>query len=119
MAQCLEVYCGGDGAKASGGGKGSNNYKVKTRKKITWQIKWSSSRGTVQVVQVVKKQRLKKGKGGSGSGGKKTKREGQRYVECHNCGRDHFEDREYELEVQNLPRRNDLRCWKLQDCGKP
>ena len=54
------------------------------------QVKGSSSGGTIQVVQVVKKQQLKKGKGGSGLDGKNTKRGGRRKVQYHNCGGDHF-----------------------------
>ena len=38
----------------------------------------------------MKKSQQKKGKGGPGSGGKKTKRGGQKKVQCHNCGGDHF-----------------------------
>ena len=53
------------------------------------QVKGSSSGGTVQVVQAMKKQQ-KKGKGGSGFGGKKVKRGGRKKVQCHNCGGDHF-----------------------------
>ena len=36
MAQRLEVYHGGDGAKAIRGGKGSKKYKIKIRKRVTW-----------------------------------------------------------------------------------
>ena len=39
---------------------------------------------------MVKKQQLKKEKGGLGVGGKKTKRGGWKWVQCHNCGGDHF-----------------------------
>ena len=42
------------------------------------------------MVQVVKKQQPKKGKGGSGLGGEKPKRGGQKKVQCHKCGGDHF-----------------------------
>ena len=87
MAQCLEVYRGGDGAKA--GEKGPKKFK-KQKKGMSAQVKGSSSGGTVQVVQVVKKPQQKKGKGGSGSGGKKAKRGGRKKVQCHNCGGDHF-----------------------------
>ena len=54
------------------------------------QVKGSLSGGTIQVVQVVKKQQPKKGKGSLGASGKKTKRGGRNRVQCHNCGRDHF-----------------------------
>ena len=50
----------------------------------------SSSGGTVQVTQVVKKPQPKKAKGGLGFGGKKTKRGGRKRVQCHNCGGDQF-----------------------------
>ena len=62
MAQRLEVYRGGDGAKTSG--KGPKKFK-KPEKGNVAQVEGSSSRGTVQVVQVVRKQ-PKKGKGGVG-----------------------------------------------------
>lgn len=52
MAQCLEVYRGGDGAKASG--KGPKKFRNQ-QKGMPAQVKGSSSGGTVQVVQVVKK----------------------------------------------------------------
>ena len=87
MAQCLEFYCGGDGAKASG--KGPKKFKNQ-KKGVTTQVEGSSSGGTIQMVQVVKKPQQKKGKGGSGSGGKKAKRGGRKQVQCHNCGGDHF-----------------------------
>ena len=87
MAQRLEVYRGGDGAKA--GGKGPKKYKNQ-KKGMSAQVKGSSSRGTVQVVQVVRKPQQKKGKGGSGSVGKKTKRGGRKKVQYHNCGGGHF-----------------------------
>ena len=80
MAQCLEVYRSGDGAKTSG--KGPKKFKNQKKGNVV-QVEGSSSGGTVQVVQVVKKQ-PKKGKGGAGSGGKKTKRGGRRKVQCHN-----------------------------------
>ena len=86
MAQRLEVYRGGDGAKTSG--KGPKKFKNQKKGNVA-QVEGSSSGGTVQVVQVVRKQ-PKKGKGGAGSGGKKTKRGGRRKVQCHNCGGDHF-----------------------------
>ena len=80
MAQCLEVYRGGDAPK-----------KFKNQKKgVTAQVEGSSSKGIVQVVQVVKKQQPKKSKGGSGSGGRKAKKGGRKKVQCHNCGGDHF-----------------------------
>ena len=48
MAQHLEVYYGGDGAKAGGDGKGSKGYKNQKQKKgNVEQIKVSSSWGTV------------------------------------------------------------------------
>ena len=87
MAQRLEVHRGGDGAKE--GGKGPKKFKNQ-KKGMSAQVKGSSSRGAIQVVQVVKKPQQKKGKGGSGSGGKKTKRGGRKKVQCHNCGGDHF-----------------------------
>ena len=56
MAQCLEVYHGGDGAKANGSRKGSKKYKNQNPKKgVTTHVEGSSSEGTIQVVQVVKK----------------------------------------------------------------
>ena len=73
MAQHLEVYHGGDGAKATR--KGPKKFKIQ-KKGVTAQVEGSSSGGTIQVIQVIKKQQPKKGKGGSGSGGKKTKRGG-------------------------------------------
>ena len=55
MAQRLEVYRGGDRAKASGGGKGSKGFKNQKQKKANVaQVEGSSSGGTVQVFQVVK-----------------------------------------------------------------
>ena len=74
MAQRLEVYRGGDGAKTSG--KGPKKFKNQKKGNVA-QVEGSSSGGTIQVVQVVKKQ-PKKGKGGTGSGGKKTKRGGRK-----------------------------------------
>ena len=54
MAQHLEVYRGGDGAKASGKGpKGFKNQKQK--KGNVAQVEGSSSGETIQVVQVAKK----------------------------------------------------------------
>ena len=89
MAQRLEVYHGGDGAKTSG--KGPGKFKKQNQKKgVMAQVEGSSSGGTVQVVQVVKRPQQKKGKGGPGGGGKKTKRGGRKRVQCHNCGGDHF-----------------------------
>ena len=52
MVQRLEVYRGGDGAKA--GEKGSKKFN-KQKKGMSAQVEGSSSGGTVQVVQVVKK----------------------------------------------------------------
>ena len=72
MAQHLEVYGGGDGAKTTSKGP----KKLKNHKKgNVAQVEGSSSRGIVQVLQVMKKQQ-KKGEGSGGSGGKKTKRGG-------------------------------------------
>ena len=65
MAQHREVYRGGDRAKVGGNGKRSRNKKNQNKKRVIMQIKGSSSKGTVQVGQVVKK-KLKKGKGGQG-----------------------------------------------------
>ena len=73
MVQCLEVYHGGDGAKTIG--KGPKKFKNQKKGNVA-QVEGSSSGGTIQVVQVVKKPQPKKGKGNSGSGGKKPKREG-------------------------------------------
>ena len=73
MAQCLEVYRNGDGAKRIG--KGPKKFKNQ-KKGNAAQVEGSSSGGTVHVVQVVKKPQPKKDKGGSGSGGKKTKKGG-------------------------------------------
>ena len=87
MAQRLEVYRGGDGAKTNGQGP---KEKQNQKKGVMAQVEESSSGGTVQVVQVVKRPQQKKGKGGSGNGGKKTKRGGRKRVQCHNCGGDHF-----------------------------
>ena len=57
MAQHLEVYHGGDGAKATRGGIGPKGYKNQKQKKGTMtQVEGSSSVGTIQVIQVVKKQ---------------------------------------------------------------
>ena len=51
MVQRLKVYRGGDGAKASGGGKGSKGFKNRKQKKNNvGQVEGSSSDGTVQVV---------------------------------------------------------------------
>ena len=102
MAQHLEVYRGGDGAKA--GGKGRKKFKNQ-KKGMSAQVEESSSRGTVQVVQVVKKQQQKKGKDGPGSGGKKTKRGGRKKVQCHNCGGNHFlQDCKEWKEIKEKPR---------------
>ena len=65
MAQRLEVYCGRDGAKMTG--KGPKKFKNQKKGNVA-QVEGSSSGGTVQVVQAVKKQQPKKGKGGLGSG---------------------------------------------------
>ena len=62
----------------------------KQKKGNVMQVEGSSFGGTVQVVQVVKKSQPKKGEGGPGFGGKKTKRGGQKRVQCHNCSGDHF-----------------------------
>ena len=87
MAQRLEVYRGEDRAKTTGKGP----KKIKNQKKgNVAQVEGSSSGGTVQAVQVMKKQQLKKGKGGTVLGRKKTKRGGRRKVHCHNCGGNHF-----------------------------
>ena len=54
MAQYLEVYHGGDGAKVSG--KGSKNFKKQNQKKGgRSQLEGSLSGGIVYVVQVMKK----------------------------------------------------------------
>ena len=87
MAQRLEVYHVGDGAKATG--KGPKKFKNQKKGNVA-QVEGSSSGGTVQVVQVVKTLQQKKGKCGSGNGGKKTKRGGRKRVQCHNCSGDHF-----------------------------
>ena len=76
MAQRLEVYRGGDGAKTTT--KGPKKFKNQKKGNMA-QVEGSSSRGTVQVVQAVTKQQ-KKGKGGSGSGRKKVKRGGRKKV---------------------------------------
>ena len=83
----LEVYRGGDGAKATT--KGPKKFKNQKKGNVA-QVEGSSSRGTVQVVQAMKKQQPKKGRGGSSSSKKKPKRGGQKKVQCHNCGGDHF-----------------------------
>ena len=57
MAQRLEVYRGGDGAKA--GEKGPKKFK-KQKKGMSAQVEGSSSGGTVQVVQVVKNHNKKR-----------------------------------------------------------
>ena len=89
MAQHLEVYHGGDRAKANG--KGRRKFKNQNQKKgVTAQVKQSSSGGTIQVVQVIKKPQKKKGKGGLASGEKNTKKGGQKKVQCHNSGGDYF-----------------------------
>ena len=87
MAQRLEVYRGGEGAKTAS--KGPKKFKNQKKGNVA-QVTGSSSGGTVQVVQAMKKQQPKKGKGGSGLGRKKAKRGGRRKVQCHNCGGDHF-----------------------------
>ena len=62
MAHRLEVYRGGDGAKASG--KGPKKIKNQNQKKgVTVQFEGSPSGGIVQVVQVVKKPQQKKRQG--------------------------------------------------------
>ena len=86
MAQRLEVYRGGDGAKTAT--KGPKKFKNQKKGNVA-QVEGSSSEGTVQVVQAMKKQQ-KKGTTGSGSGRKKVKRGGRKKVQCHNCGGDHF-----------------------------
>ena len=65
MAQRLEIYRSGDGAKTSG--KGPKKFKNQKKGNVA-QVEGSSSGGTFQVVQVMKKH-PKKGKGGVGSGG--------------------------------------------------
>ena len=63
MAQCVEVYHGGDKTKASG--KGPMKFKKQNQKKGAMaQVEMSSSGGTVQVVQTAKKPQQKKGKRG-------------------------------------------------------
>ena len=52
MAQHLEVYRSRDGAKTTG--KGPKNFKNQKKGNVA-QVEGSSSRGTVQVVQVIKK----------------------------------------------------------------
>ena len=52
MAQHLEVYHGGDGAKTSG--KGPKNFKNQ-KNGMSAHVEGSSFGGTVQVVQAVKK----------------------------------------------------------------
>ena len=52
MAQCLEVYYGGDGAKV--GGKGSKKFNSQNKSGMA-QVEGSSLGGIIQVVQVVKK----------------------------------------------------------------
>ena len=65
MAQRLEVYRGGDGAKMTG--KGPKKFKNQKKGNVA-QVEGSSSGGTVQVVQVINKPQPKKGKGGTSSG---------------------------------------------------
>ena len=52
MAQRLEVYCSGDGAKTTG--KGPKKFKNQKKGNVT-QVEERSSGGTVQVVQAMKK----------------------------------------------------------------
>ena len=52
MAQCLEVYCSGDGAKTTG--KGPKKFKNQKKGSVA-QVEGSSSGGTVQVGQAMKK----------------------------------------------------------------
>ena len=52
-------------------------------------VEGSSFVGTIEVVQVVKKQ-PRNGKGASALGGKKTKRGRWKRLQCQNCGGDYF-----------------------------
>ena len=55
MAQRLEVYHGGDGGQDGRPQKGFKNIRKQNKKGAVTLVKGSSSKGTIQVVQVVKK----------------------------------------------------------------
>ena len=55
MAQCLEVYRGGDGAKASGEKKGSGELKKQNKKGTVAIVQGNEAEETVQVIQSQRK----------------------------------------------------------------
>ena len=87
MAQRLEAYRGGEGAKASGS-KGSRKFKKQNKQGSVAQVQGNTSGGTVLVVQGQQKQ--SKGKGRQGNQQKNQKRRGGQFKgKCYNCGRNH------------------------------
>ena len=89
MAQRLEAYKGGDGAKA-GGAKGSRKFKKQNKQGNVTQVQGSTSGGTVLVVQGQPQQKQSKGKGRQGNQQKKQKRRGGQFQgKCYNCGGNH------------------------------
>ena len=87
MAQRLEVYRGGDGAKASGEQKkGSGKFLKKQNKKGAVLIVRETE--TEEVAQVTQKEAKKQGKGKGRQGQQKKKKQGK--VKCFNCGGEHF-----------------------------
>ena len=89
MAQRLEAYKGGDGAKA-GGSRGSRKFKKQNKQGNVAQVQGSTSGGTVLVVQGQGQQKQSKGKGRQGNQQKKQKRRGGQFQgKCYNCGGNH------------------------------
>ena len=87
MAQRLEAYRGGEGAKASGS-KGSRKFKKQNKQGSVAQVQGNTSGGTVLVVQGQQKQ--SKGKGRQGNQQKNQKRRGGQFKgKCYNCGGNH------------------------------
>ena len=89
MAQRLEAYKGGDGAKA-GGSKGSRKFKRQNKQGNVAQVQGNTSGGTVLVVQGQGQQKQSKGKGRQGNHQKNQKRRGGQFKgKCYNCGGNH------------------------------
>ena len=79
MPQRLEIYHGGDGAKAKSNGKWGKESKEETNQKGGGAgVQGNTPGGTVQVIQSPQQPKKKgKGKGGQGQSNKKPKEEGK------------------------------------------
>ena len=88
MAQRLEAYKGGDGAKA-GGTKGSRKFKKQNKQGNVAQVQGSTSGGTVLVVQGQQNQKQGKGRQSNQQKKKQKRRGGQFQGKCYNCGGNH------------------------------